>query len=579
MEIQEMENPRPLKFLPLFLLVLLGILGGLYLLVGMGGTRAPQVPPATRPSPVKKKGASPGGKTRAGGGGPPSARVPLPAGKEPDSTLFLTIRGKVRDQMGDGLEARVALFRAGKKAEKESEGPLVQAKTGKDGAFTLHFQAKGVREVDLLAYSKGYRPEWKRGLSLASPPKNLEFVLARGEVISGRIRTLSGKPLAGITVLACAASFTSRVGTFVSSSMLERGFQKDPGLWKKGYRQASAVTDGAGRFLVRGLSKGTYSLLLKSYRWILDPPLRVRAGAKKVEGIAKRAVFLQAKVLDAETRNPIDSFYFTLDINDRESGNGMSIGGSCVKGLLQVGWVPGWRLSRLPFPVTVHIFASGYEGRQENLFFREISSGPPPTIYLKPHHAQRLPVQFQARYKDGSPLACSRLIVAYRKAGGGNPGGMAEARLLGKGLYEVRLPEGDLHVRIFRTRMKISWPRKSRPSGEWTVPGKAPFEVLFPKGGTARLHLRPESLELLRKRKGILSVEWTEKRNKGGKSGCQIGRKEFENGDLILRDIPPGFLRFVIYKEDNPDEPTFEKMIKTTGFLWIDEGGELDFFL
>ncbi len=92
-----MENPRPPKFLPLFLLVLLGILGGLYLLVGIGGTRAPNVPPATRPSPGKKNGAAPAGKTRAGGGGLPSARVPLPAGKEGDSPLFLTIRGKVRD--------------------------------------------------------------------------------------------------------------------------------------------------------------------------------------------------------------------------------------------------------------------------------------------------------------------------------------------------------------------------------------------------------------------------------------------------------------------------------------------------
>ncbi len=450
-------------------------------------------------------------------------------------------------------------------------------KTGKDGSFTLRIKRKEVKGpgvLDLLALSKGYRPEWKKGVPLENVPERVVFVLLRGETISGKIHSISGKPIAGLTVLACACSFTGRGKTFVDSFDIERNFPSCPSLWRKGYRQGSAVTDEDGRFLIQGLEKGTYSLFLKSYRGILGPLVQVEAGSKDVEGVAKRAVFVEAKVLDEETGKPVETFPVHLSIRNPVAESSIDLGAECRWGVLKVGWIPQWRLSRLPLPVKVTSFSPDYLQYETTLFFREAATGPPPTIFLKPVH--RVAVSFRATYPGGSPLEYPILEVDYWKTGKFSPKGRVEARLAGNGLYQVRIPKGNDTVRVFRPNMTIQWPRKSWPRMEWSVPGKGPFHVVFAGGGLVRLHLSKETLEALRRGIYVLVVQWCRKQDKWD-HGCRLSSKakKAKNGTLVLKDVPPGiFLRFGLFKGRWE-----EKLVRATPGFWVDEGGELDFFL
>ena len=450
---------------------------------------------------------------------------------------------------------------------------MVQGKTKKDGTFALHFQVKEAKKLDILALSPSYCPGWKKGLSLVPPPKEIEFVLTRGKAIAGRIRTLSGNPLPGIPVLACPAPSTSRVRAFVSSSMLERGFEQTPYLWKKGYHQASAVTDDDGRFQIQGLKEGKYAILLKSYEWILDPPIRVQSGADNVDGIAKKALFLKARVLDAETSRPVAFLPFDIQIEDPKEGRKFEIGGALLNGILQVGWLPKWHLSKNPFPVTVSLFSPDYFQHRETLFLGETQGGPPPTILVKPIH--RYPVLFKAVYKDGEPLGYPVLMVDFWKPGKKPPMGRAEARLVRKGLYQVRLPEGKNRIRVFRPKMKLQWLRKSWPSGEWIVPSNKTYVAVFSKGATLHLHISPETMATLVKGSIVLWMEGTRKKNGQMEFGSQILPEKFKDKTLTIREVPPGvYIRFALKKS-----PENDRILRASRLLWVDEGGELDFFL
>ena len=488
------------------------------------------------------------------------------------------IQGKVRDMDGRGLAATVAAFPACRSSqEKKSGSPIQRVKTEKDGSFSLVFRKNREtfpKAVDLLALAPGFKPEWKKEISLASSAKRVDFVLSKGLSVSGRIRDSSGKPLAGIPVLACPASFTSGVvHTFVSSNILEKDFRSMPHLWRKGYHQSSSVTDDAGRFLIEGLKKGKYVLLLKSYHWILSPTVRFEAGSRGVEGIAKKALFLEARVLDARTQKPVFQFPFDIMISDHKKGESMEIGGSGINGALKVAWLPQWTLSSIPLPVKVTIYPTAYRKYSGTLYLREFSSAPPPTIRLEPIQLET--VLFRATYKDGTPLKRPILVVSYHGSGAGSPSGRETAHLQENGIYQVRLPKGRLAVRILRPMMKIQWPGESMPRYEWSIPGKGLLKVVFSKGGTARIHLSPETMDSFKKGKVVLQVLGSRKKNGGGQFGCKILFKEFKGDTCTLREIPPGIhLWFGLSKSIWDDEP-----FRETKHILIHEGDELDFYL
>ena len=530
----------------------------------------PGLPPRADPFP-HPRGERGTPLTRAGPG-----RAPLPEEKHisGDKEAGLLLRGTVRDSEGKGLKAGVAVYQSEEgRWEKPGNPCLARKKTREDGSFSLRIRSKKGCKVDILAVCNGYKPEWKRGLSLEPFPGKIEFVLTRGESIAGRILTISGKPLVGILVLACDARFTSRPRTFVSSNMLERAFEKTPDLWKKGYHQAFSITDEDGRFRIQGLKDGDYSILLKSYRWILDPPIRAQAGTSNVKGIAKKALFLKARVLDAETSKPVKFIIFDVQIEDREAGKKFEISGGCLNGELLVGWVPGWKFSKTPFPVLVSLFSPDYFQQRETLYLREETVGPPPTILVKPIH--RVPILFKALYKDGTPLEYPVLMVDFWKPGGRPPKGRAQARRVGKGLFQVKLPEGRDEVRVFRPRMTIQWPRKSQPSGKWDVPAETPYEVVFSKGATLFLHLSPETVDSVEKGRMTLLIEGSRKKKKIMEFGSQISSKKIINGTFTMRDVPPGiYVRFSLKESIDNDQS-----IRTSRLLWIEEGSKVDFFL
>ncbi|GEM_PF-2950476 len=328
-----------------------------------------------------------------------------------------------------------------------------------------------------------------------------------------------------------------------------------------------------GNFRIRGLEKGNYAILLKSYNWILDHPVRVAAGTEDVDCIAKKALFLKAQVLDAETSNPVPLIFFDIQITDRKSGKKFEIGGACLNGNLQVEWIPKWRLPKIPFPVLIGLFSPDYFQHRETLYLEETLSGPPPTIFVEPIH--RVPVLFRAVYKDGTPLEYPVLMVDFWKPGEKKPMGRAKARLQGKGTYNVRLPEGKNMIRVFRPMMRLPWPKESCPSGEWTVPGKMSYKVVFSKGAVVRLNLSPETMDSLKKGPTILWMEGTRKKKAYMEFGCQISPRKIKNRVFTIQEVPPGsYIRFALKESTEND-----RLVRATRLMWVGEGSELDFFL
>ncbi len=169
------------------------------------------------------------------------------------ATAGCTIRGRVVDTSGSGIEAVVSLQRW--KVWKDGRQLTSRARTTSrpDGAFALDVDATdGILWADAADF--GFGATTLEEFDPLAPPRDVTIVVRGASVLRGRVSDGLGTPAAGLDVLVLLAALDDGTGHFEPPEPA-CSLRKSDGL---GQVRVRATADADGRFEVRGLRAGAY---------------------------------------------------------------------------------------------------------------------------------------------------------------------------------------------------------------------------------------------------------------------------------------------------------------------------------
>jgi Cof subfamily protein (haloacid dehalogenase superfamily) len=233
----------------------------------------------------------------------------------PDLVLApgVLLSGKIVDRAGQGVpEAQILLALEGSAGTPNVSIPgrgIPLAKSANDGAFVIDELAQGPYHLIIEAEGFQLHEEHGRTQRAGEQLTNLIFVLEPGLEISGRVRGEGALP----PVLRVTAR-PARTGDNPEGQEPEGGAgAAQPSASEA--RARHALCDAEGNFVLRGLKPaGEYRLTLALpgsepdtwKRASAVAPALARAGQRGVELVWKPAATLSLRVVDAETRAPIE---------------------------------------------------------------------------------------------------------------------------------------------------------------------------------------------------------------------------------------------------------------------------------
>ncbi|MCK6460841.1 MAG: carboxypeptidase-like regulatory domain-containing protein [Planctomycetes bacterium] len=254
---------------------------------------------------------------------------------------------------------------------------------------------------------------------------------AKGVVASGVVTDARGNPCAGIRLLALPAGHAAHAEAFTPPG-------EDP-------TAPFAFCDAEGAFAFLDLPEGEHWLVIDDSEWMLDNPLRFRAGARDLRVVASATWSPEVQVRDLATRERVPRFVVRYrwppDAPEERLGEG-------IDGVFRV------RLPRTdlaPFAPCA-IEAQGYRGTQASLSLAGT------VTWLLAVAEPRLTLR--VLFEDGEP--CEEDAEAILERWGGSV--VLPAERAGSGRYRVTVPPG-------------SWGIGFRPAKHWGEPCEASFDL------------------------------------------------------------------------------------------------------
>ncbi|MEM9381355.1 MAG: hypothetical protein AAGB93_15485 [Planctomycetota bacterium] len=182
-----------------------------------------------------------------------------------------TVRGRVVDEAGRGLDGQVGLWRWTSKGGQRVFERRFRARSWRDGWFDLHVLEAEVDEVDgivrgtLVAeidgVGSGTLPD--QAWDLGEPPRDLVVVARGAGVLAGTIRDANGDPASGLPIRAKLASVAESNEYALTSDVVGAALAG-----ADGNVQGAAVTRADGSFEIAGLRTGRYHVWTRSTPWI-----------------------------------------------------------------------------------------------------------------------------------------------------------------------------------------------------------------------------------------------------------------------------------------------------------------------
>jgi hypothetical protein len=192
---------------------------------------------------------------------PAAAERPKPAAPEPIEPVTIKVNGRVLDPAGRPRPgSRLWLAFQGIDWTWSERVPELRATAGGDGRFAFSVSdadpevsralrmtsgwADGFGDIQVIASADGFGPAWT---SLAAIKGEIELRLTPDDIpIDGRLLTLEGRPIGGVTVKTQMVEDASRSQTVFG---VPSGFFQ------------STVTDPDGRFKIAGIGRGRRAML------------------------------------------------------------------------------------------------------------------------------------------------------------------------------------------------------------------------------------------------------------------------------------------------------------------------------
>lgn len=167
--------------------------------------------------------------------------------------------------------------------------------TGSDGFFRISGLPEG--RVNVLAAHSDYPSTDKKDLVITKGHETggVHIVMHRGLTISGRVVTEEDEPVEGADVIA--------------EPPFDFDFENLENFTLDFLQSLSPVdTDGDGRFLVKGLKEGAYTLRVSADSFLPFRKEKVKAGAANLVVVMKKGGWLAGRVMDAGTGEGVASF-------------------------------------------------------------------------------------------------------------------------------------------------------------------------------------------------------------------------------------------------------------------------------
>lgn len=367
------------------------------------------------------------------------------------------VHGVVTGTMGVLWCARVVAYRG------EGKGVMAEAWTNPKGLYSLTVEPGVAFDLSVEpAPETGLVAQRRAGLALAAGEERLEdFALADGVAVRGRLVDVDGRGCAGIELFAVRPEVLAEAGTPERTALILLA-------------TARGYSGPDGRFRLRGLEPGEYSLTICAADWMFPAPVSVRTDGPDLSLVVVPALTIDLLVKDVETGQPVGAFSVTARLGDRV--------------LLEDAGAAGVFSIRMPFPgqrdprsmVLLQVAASGFVPPDQL-----VNSGKN-VLWLIPRRDPNTTVRIS--FDDRQPY-CGGLIVQFKaKAGAGGAGhvGFERAR---EGVYRGALLYGRWELDL----IPVALFGADRLTAEAEIRGDCEAELSFvlPAGGTLLLSPPP----------------------------------------------------------------------------------------
>lgn len=350
--------------------------------------------------------------------------------------------------------------------------------TADDGRYELRLPPRSRTIVaDVGALGPGACRQLRTDLAIpGNTVVTIDFALLPGSAISGRVVDTTGTPVSGVVVLATRKPTVVPVAhMFVSPALLDtESLRLAPR--NSDYHEAHCATDDAGEFRLEGLAPGPYTLVLRSFAWILSSPHAVEAPREGAVLVAEPSRSIAGHVVDAQDQTPIPRFAVEVVHGEHP----FTLVGTSFDGELRLAWRPK---ASYGSTAELQVRANGYEPARVPLAFStqtgEIQVG---TIGLKRLGSAR--VEIDVHHENGEPCRLELCLDLGEPQGGRFLSLTLTAE--SDSLYSTVIPAGHWFARI---RPASAFARSVEWRGELHAEPSAPSKAsaLLPRAGKLRV--------------------------------------------------------------------------------------------